>query len=118
VLTTPLTWGVHAAQDFHRWTDTGLERLLKRSGFEIVALEARGGVFVCLAAILLVLPWQLLGEAKERRAWQTVLYVALYLLLVPLALLVAALDPLDRRRWFTHGYAGLCRPRGGEPVRT
>ena len=109
-LTTPLTWGVHAAQDFCRWTDAGLARLLGRNGFEIVALEARGGIFACLAALLLVVPWQLLGEAKERRAWQTVLYAGLYLLLVPVALLLAALDPLDRRRQFTHGYAALCRP--------
>jgi SAM-dependent methyltransferase len=108
-LTTPLTWGVHAAQDFHRWTEAGLARLLGRSGFEIVALEPRGGIFACLGALLLVVPWQLVGEAKERRAWQTFLYAVLYLLLLPAALLLAALDPLDRRRQFTHGYAALCR---------
>jgi SAM-dependent methyltransferase len=108
-LTTPLTWGVHAAQDFHRWTEAGLARLLGRSGFEIVALEPRGGIFACLGALLLVVPWQLLGEAKERQPWQTFLYAVLYLLLLPVALLLAALDPLDRRRQFTHGYAALCR---------
>lgn len=115
-LTTPLTWGVHAAQDFHRWTGTGLERLLRRSGFDIVALEPRGGIFACLGALLLVVPWQLLGEAKERRAWKTVLYALLYVLLLPLALVLAALDPLDRRRQFTHGYAALCRPERPAPV--
>jgi SAM-dependent methyltransferase len=115
-LTTPLTWGVHAAQDFHRWTGAGLERLLRRSGFDIVALEPRGGIFACLGALLLVVPWQLLGGAKERQAWQTVLYALLYVLLVPPALVLAALDPLDRRRQFTHGYAALCRPERPAPV--
>jgi hypothetical protein len=47
--------------------------------------------------------------ARPRRAWQTFLYAVLYLLLLPAALLLAALDPLDRRRQFTHGYAALCR---------
>jgi len=45
-----------------------------------------------------------------------VLYAGLYLLLVPVALLLAALDPLDRRRQFTHGYAALCRPERRAPA--
>jgi SAM-dependent methyltransferase len=108
-LTTPLTWGVHEARDFHRWTDSGLVQLLSRRGFDIVELEARGGILLCLSALLLMVPWQLLGDTTERRPWQTLLYAALYLVLLPPALLLALLDPLDRRRHFTHGYAALCR---------
>ncbi len=110
VLTTPLTWGVHAKQDFHRWTESGLRRLLARHRFEVVTLRPRGGVFLCLGALLLILPWQLFGEAHERKAWQTLFFAALYALAVPPALLLAALDPVDRRQHFTLGYVALCRP--------
>src|SRR6266487_410189 len=94
VLTTPLTWGVHARQDFHRWTESGLRLLLARHDFNIVELRPRGGVLLCLGALVLVLPWQLLGEAHERKTWQTFLFAALYAIATPVALLLAALDPL------------------------
>lgn len=110
VLATPLTWGVHADRDFHRWTDTGLRRLLDRAGFTVVQMRARGGILLCVAELLLVVPWQLFGGAAERRPWQTALFAVTYALVLPPALFLAALDPLDRRQHFTHGYVTLCRP--------
>ena len=65
--------------------------------------------------MLLVVPWQLLGESAGRRPWQSLLYAILYALLLPFALLLASLDGLDRRRHFTHGYALLCRPARALP---
>jgi SAM-dependent methyltransferase len=108
ILTTPLTWGVHAPQDYHRWTDSWLVRLLARHGFHVRYVRTRGGVFVALAALLLVIPWQVLGEARERTWWQTLLFAVLYAVLVLPALGLAALDPLDRRKHFTLGYVVLC----------
>jgi SAM-dependent methyltransferase len=110
VLSTPLTWGVHEPRDFHRWTDSGLRNLLGSHGFTVVELRPRGGILLCLSALLLVVPWQVFGAATERRAWQTALFATTYLLLLPLAILLAALDGLDRRRHFTQGYVALCRP--------
>jgi len=110
VLTTPLTWGVHATYDFHRWTDSGLIRLLARHGFHARQLRARGGLFLALAALLLMIPWQVFGEARERSWWQTLLYAVGYAALVVPALGLAALDPLDRRQHFTLGYVVLCEP--------
>ncbi len=108
VLSTPLTWGVHEARDFHRWTDTGLRTLLTRHGLSPVSLRPRGGVFACLAAMLLVIPWQVFGPATGRRAWATVCFAAAYLVLFPFATLLAAFDGLDHRRQFTQGYVALC----------
>jgi SAM-dependent methyltransferase len=110
VLTTPLTWGVHAPQDYHRWTESGLRQLLARHEFKVVELRPRGGVLLCFGALLLILPWQLFGEAHQRKAWQSALFAALYTVLTPFALVLAALDPLDHRQHFTFGYVALCRP--------
>jgi SAM-dependent methyltransferase len=109
ILTTPLTWGVHAVHDYHRWTESGLVRLLARHGFHVDRVRTRGGIFLALGALLLMIPWQVFGEARERRWWQTVLYGAGYTLLVVPALALAALDPLDRRKHFTQGYVSLAR---------
>ncbi len=109
ILTTPLTWGVHAVHDYHRWTESGLLRLLARHGFHVDQVRTRGGVFVALAALLLIIPWQVFGEARERQWWQTALYAVGYTLLVVPALALAALDPLDRRKHFTLGYVSLAR---------
>jgi SAM-dependent methyltransferase len=108
VLTTPLTWGVHAVQDYHRWTRMGLVQLVGSCGFRVRDLRSRGGLFLTLGALLLVIPWQVLGEARERRLWQTVLFACAYALLVLPALAIAALDPLDRRQHFTLGYVARC----------
>jgi hypothetical protein len=87
----------------------GLRQLLARHHFRVVA-RARGGIFLTLGSMLQMVPWQLFGGAAERAAWQTMLYVVTYgLLLVP-ALLLASLDGLDRRHDFTHGYVVLCKP--------
>jgi SAM-dependent methyltransferase len=74
VLTTPLTRGVHAVQDYHRWTRMGLVQLLGTYGFCVRDVRLRGGLFLALGAPLLVIPWQVLGEARERRLWQAALF--------------------------------------------
>lgn len=112
VLTTPLTWGVHDELDYHRWTERGLRQVLARHGFEVIELKPRGGVLLCLGALLLIVPWQLFGPARERHWWQTVLFVLGYAVLLPVGVALGALDGLDRRQHFTHGYVALCRLSG------
>ena len=109
ILATPLTWGVHAVWDYHRWTESGLRRLLAHHGFTVVALRSRGGVFLTAATILLVVPWQVFGDSTERRWWQSALFAAAHAIVVPAAALLAAFDRLDRRQHFTLGYVALCR---------
>jgi len=111
VLTTPLTWGVHETFDFHRWTDTGLQRLLTRGGFEVETVRPRGGVLLCLGALLLIVPWQLFGAAAGRRWWRTLLFALTYPMLLVPATVLAVLDPLDRQQKFTQGYVALCRKK-------
>ncbi len=115
VLTTPLTYGIHEPRDYHRWTEMGLRQILERHGFTVLELRPRGGVLLSLSALLLVVPWQLLGDSRARSWWQSVLFVPLYALVLPTALILGALDGLDRRRDFTPGYVVLCRPASRSP---
>ncbi len=116
ILTTPLTWGVHAVHDYQRWTASGLVRVLARHGFQVDQVRTRGGIFLALGALLLMIPWQVFGEARGRSWWQTALYAVTYTLLVVPALAVAALDPLDRRKQFTQGYVSLARCAASLPA--
>jgi SAM-dependent methyltransferase len=109
VLTTPLTWGIHEARDFHRWTESGLRQLLQRNGFATLQIKPRGGVLLCLGALLLIVPWQLLGDSRQRSGWQSILFALLYISAMPLALVFSALDRLDRTQHFTQGYVVLSR---------
>jgi len=108
VLSTPLTWGVHDARDYHRWTESGLRQLLARHGFSVIELRPRGGILLCFGGLLMVVPWQVFGAAVERRWWQSLLFAATYTLLTPVALFIAALDGIDRRKHFTQGYTAVC----------
>ena len=52
IFTAPLFWPVHEApRDFYRYTRYGLEHLLRKAGFELVALEPLSGFFTTLAAL-------------------------------------------------------------------
>ncbi|MEJ5370361.1 MAG: hypothetical protein WHT08_18785, partial [Bryobacteraceae bacterium] len=68
--------------------------LLARAGFAVEEIEPAGGLFLVISRRLLnacqMLPW-------------------LLPVFGPLALLVALLDPLDRRKDFTLGYRCLAR---------
>lgn len=114
VVTTPLTWGVHESRDFHRWTEAGLRQLLERNGLSVSVVRPRGGILLCVAALLLVIPWQLFGTRSERRPWHTALFALTYALLTLPALALEALDRLDRRRHFTHGYVAVCHLTHGD----
>lgn len=100
LLVAPHEWEVHQRpHDYFRYTEHGLRYLLERAGFEIETLEPAGGLFRLLSRRLLNAvqvapgPWKLL----------------LAPLFGPLALLVPALDFLDRRRDFTLGYTCIAR---------
>lgn len=109
LLTTPLTWGVHEVYDFHRWTEMGLLGLLRRHELECVRLRPRGGVFLTLSALLLIIPWQVFGPARGRPFWRSLMFGVSYTLILPFAIAVSCLDFVDRTRGFTHGYVALCR---------
>ena len=93
----PLEWEVHQApHDYFRYTRHGLEHLLGQAGFEAEELTPAGGLFRVLARRLF--------NACQIAPWLLPLFA-------PLALLVARLDGLDRRRDFTLGYRCIARKR-------
>ena len=106
LIAAPHEWEVHQApHDYFRYTRYGLQYLLEKNGFEVTGMRAAGGYFRLLARRLLNGLQFFTGGAR----W--LLFVPAAILLVPPALILPLLDPLDRDRNFTLGYVCTARRR-------
>ncbi len=95
LLVVPQEWEVHQApHDYFRFTRFGIEFLLAQAGFRSIQVEPVGGFFRLLSRRLL--------NALQffRGPW----WILAALLVGPPALLLPALEFLDRERHFTLGY--------------
>jgi SAM-dependent methyltransferase len=106
LIAAPHEWEVHQApHDYFRYTRYGLAYLLEQSGFEVREMRASGGYFRLLARRLLNGLQFFTGGVR----W--LLFLPAAILLVPPALILPLLDPLDRDRNFTLGYICTARKR-------
>ena len=106
LIAAPHEWEVHQApHDYFRYTRYGLAYLLEKSGFEVREMRPAGGYFRLLARRLLNGLQFFTGGVR----WLFFLPAAI--LLVPPALILPLLDPLDRDRNFTLGYVCTARRR-------
>ena len=104
LLVAPHEWEVHQApHDFFRYTRHGMEHLLRAAGFADFEIRPVGGYFRLLARRLLNGLQFFSGGAR----W--LLFAPAALLLAPPALILPALDFLDRERNFTLGYICFAR---------
>lgn len=95
LLVVPQDWEVHQhPHDYWRYTRFAVRRLLERSGWEIVRLDAGGGYFRLLSR-------RIMNGLQFSPAW---LMPFLAIVVVPLGLLIGLLDSLDRKQDFTLGY--------------
>ena len=100
LLAVPHEWEVHQApHDYFRFTAHGVRYLLEEAGFGDLHIEPVGGFFRLLARRLL----------NGLRFFPAPLVPLAALLLAPPALVLPALDFLDRDRVFTLGY--ICTAR-------
>ena len=107
LIVAPHEWEVHQApHDYFRYTRHGLQLLLERAGFDIVEIRPVGGYFRLLARRLLNGLQFFTGGAR----W--LLFVPAAFCLIPPAMVLPFLDPLDRARNFTLGYIAVARKRG------
>lgn len=110
-LVAPQSWPVHQApQDFQRFTQHGLARLLGGAGFTALEIDAVGGVFWNLGMRSL----HLLTYFRGRAFPLALLLAPVFGFLLPLACFY--LDRLDRAREDTLGYTVVARRpdvRGG-----
>lgn len=98
LLVVPQEWEVHQApHDYFRFTRYGVRTLLEEVGFRQIEIRPAGGFFRLLARRLL----------NALQFFPPPLLPLAALCLAPPALLVPALDFLDREQNFTLGY--LCR---------
>ena len=106
LLAAPHEWEVHQApHDYFRYTRYGLQYLLEQAGFKSIEIHAVGGYFRLVARRLLNGLQFFTGGVR----WLG--FIPAAILLVPPALLLPALDALDRDRNFTAGY--ICTARKG-----
>jgi SAM-dependent methyltransferase len=104
LLVVPHEWEVHQApHDYFRYTRHGVEYLLRRAGFSEFRVAPVGGFFCLLARRL----WNGLQFFSGGVRWVWFLPAALFL--APPALILPALDFLDRERNFTLGYICVAR---------
>lgn len=97
LLAVPHEWEVHQApHDYFRFTRYGIAELLEQAGFSTVEIRPSGGFFRLLSRRLL----------NGLRFFPAVLVPFAALLMAPPALVLPALDFLDKDRNFTLGY--LC----------
>ena len=106
LIAAPHEWEVHQApHDYFRYTRYGLAYLLKYAGFEPIEIRPAGGYFRLLARRLLN------GLQFFTGGIRWLLFVPAALFLIPPALILPLLDPLDRDRNFTLGYVCMARKR-------
>jgi SAM-dependent methyltransferase len=99
-IVVPHQWEVHQAPyDFFRYTRYGLRLLLEKSGFQVVRMEAAGGLFRLLSRRLLAV------VQMARGVWK----LPALLLCGPPALVLPLFDSLDRTSDFTLGYLCIAR---------
>jgi SAM-dependent methyltransferase len=121
-LTTNFLFPIHGApHDFFRYTNYGLDHLLKECGFSQIQISARGGFFSLCAKIIFDLPeilssWLFFGGANPHsprelrvKSWALVVIFTPLIFLLDLfskvfAFLVSRFDWLDRKKRFTLGY--------------
>ena len=95
ILTVPFVIRYHDSIDFFRFTDTALIQLLSESGFSIVYLKKRGGIFATMGSILFHIP-----DITEHR----IIRYILYLILAPFILLCFIIDSFDKKKDYTLGF--------------
>lgn len=95
LLVAPQEWEIHQApNDFFRFTRYGIQHILESAGFTQIDIKPVGGYFRLLSHRLL----------NGLQFFPPLLLLPAALFLVPPALLVPLLDPLDVDRNFTLGY--------------
>jgi SAM-dependent methyltransferase len=104
LIAAPQEWEMHQApHDFFRFTRHGLGYLIGKAGLEVVSMQPVGGYFRLLARRLLNGLQFFEGGAR----W--LLFIPVALLVAPPAMILPALDALDRQKNFTLGY--ICTAR-------
>lgn len=94
-LVVPMEWEVHQhPHDYFRFTRYAVEHLLRESGWKITRIDPGGGFFRLLSRRLM----------NALQFFPTPLMALLAVFVAPTALLVGALDFLDKKRDYTLGY--------------
>jgi SAM-dependent methyltransferase len=112
-LAAPLGFPIHQPPyDFFRYTNYGLEQLLRKSGFSIQSIRPQGGYFIYLGTCLQHMHRVLFPVGRP--LLEKILFSPLQLLVASFASILGPLslyflDGLDKKRDFTLNYECVCR---------
>ena len=110
LIAVPLAWEVHQApHDYFRYTCHGLRRLLTEAGLRVETIRPMGGFFTLLARRLLN------SMIFFQRGLLWVLFPVVAAVAGAIALILPALDVLDRDKNFTLGYVCLAEKPPSAP---
>lgn len=117
-LTCPQGWGLHGEPyNFFNFAKYGLENLFKQSGFSIVFIRARGGIFWYGGEIIKILPAYLLNQYCDKDGFCNKLFrvvfsplIFIFFRFIPLVLFYV--DRIDVKRGWTLGYSCYCIKEG------
>jgi SAM-dependent methyltransferase len=109
LLTVPQSWGEHdLPHDYWRFTEPGLRYLLGQSGFQVEAVDRRGGVGSVAAQRLSAFLYYTWGKGRALLLCAPVVAVCSLV-----QLLGQVIDWFDRKRTDTLGYAVTARLTAG-----
>lgn len=115
-LTVPQGYGLHGEPyNFYNFAKYGLESLFKNSGFEIVFIKPRGGIFWYIGKLIKIFPNYILKQYISNECTQ-MFKKLIIILLFPFFLICSFfipfilfyLDNIDRKKTWTLGYACYC----------
>lgn len=113
-LTAPQSWGLHGEPyHFYNFTKYGLRSIFNDSGFKIISIKPRGGIFWYLGFLIKNIPdylySQYLNGSKLKKYSTFVIYLISlpgFIYLIPYFLYF--LDRFDKKKTFTLGYSCYC----------
>jgi len=112
ILTIPFLWGDHDYVDYQRWTEKGIRKLLDETGYDILALRKRGGIFSSIGCLLANIPQEIFGTFANQKNWVTkIAYLIFIIIILPLPWFFSIFDFLDREGKWVVGFSILCKKR-------
>lgn len=109
-LTVPLVWAEHQKpHDYFRYTQFALKMLAESHGFEVILMEKEGGIFICIANIIIRLSSAIFAGSRGFTKTSRFISLSLYPITFFIAFICYFLDKFDKDKDLTLQYECIFR---------